>query len=287
MLGNEALLAAFSQLGLTPTCAIMGHASLSALGVVDGGAATVVEALRQAAGPEGAVILPSFRDAIREESYGMRGCRAACPAELCPSREQGYTGIIGETVRAQPDSLRSCHPTHSWVGIGGLSRFLLEGHRKSLTPCGEDSPFFRLMECGGRILLLGVRVRSITNIHAVEDALNLPYLSAVDGARRHATYTTSGRRIQYRYPDLLHSLFEEAGLLRSAKTGACTSYTLSARGLGSFLWIVTEDDPWCWTVRPDGRAYDPFSDACRKVARMAQVWRERPDTEAWRRLIEY
>src|SRR5437667_9174137 len=94
MLGNEALLAAFSQLGLTPTCAIMGHASLSALGVVDGGAATVVEALRQAAGPEGAVILPSFRDAIREETYGMRGCRAACPAELCPSREQGYTGII-------------------------------------------------------------------------------------------------------------------------------------------------------------------------------------------------
>jgi aminoglycoside 3-N-acetyltransferase len=283
-LDRAALVAALGKLGLRPTSHIMAHASLSALGVVDGGAATVVDALREAAGPEGAVVMPSFRGAIREPDYGMRACVAVCPQALCPSRERGSTGIVGETVREQPDSLRSCHPTHSWVGIGGGARYLLEGHFRSLTCCGEDSPFFRLMERDGVLLLLGLRARNLTYMHAAEDALNLPYLSAIDPGRRHTTYTTSGRRIQYRYPDLLHAALDEARLLRGGPTGSSTSYVLSAREFGAFLWVVTEDDPWCWTVRPDREGYDPFTDACRKTARMVAVWRERRDPEAWRLL---
>ena len=85
-----------------------------------------VEAMRDAGidvgiAPEDASMLPA-------EDYALRECRSVCPQDLCPSREPGTTGIIGETLRAEADALRSCNPTHSWVGVGAAARFLLEGH---------------------------------------------------------------------------------------------------------------------------------------------------------------
>lgn len=280
------VLRGLERLGAIPTSNLMVHGSLSAFGHVVGGATTVVAALRAAAGADGAVTVPSFRDAIRSQNYALRACQAACPQPLCPSRERGFTGILGETVRDEPDASRSCHPTHSWVGVGGNARFLLEGHHRSLTPCGRDSPFFRLMQCDGLVLLLGVDVRSLTNIHAVEDARNVPYLSAIDPARRHATYTTSGRRIQYRYPHLLYQALDECGLIRTTCIGSAISHALHARDLGAFLWVVTEDDPWCLVLRPRAERYDPDADAAAKTNRMSQVWRDRPDRGAWQQLLD-
>src|SRR5688500_11949864 len=97
------LLRGLDALGARPACCLMVHASLSRFGQVDGGAATVVEALREAAGADGAVIAPSFRDAIRSDHYALRECAGVCPQRLCGSREAGFTGVIGETLRAQPD----------------------------------------------------------------------------------------------------------------------------------------------------------------------------------------
>ena len=280
------LAAGFRELGINPSSFIMVHASLSALGVVEGGPDAVVVSLREAAGPEGAVIIPSFRDSIRADYYGLRECRKVCPQTLCPSPERGYTGIVGETVREQPDSIRSCHPTHSWVGVGGGASFLLEGHGLSLTPCGTDSPFFRLMERDGVILLIGVGVNALTNMHAVEDARNVPYLSAVDPPNRHATYTTSGRRMQYVYPELLMAAFREAGIIRSTRIGSSLCHAIGARTLGAFLWTATEDDPWWPVLRPRGSTYEPFDDACRKAARMVRAWNVKDSSGAWEALMD-
>lgn len=286
MLDKITLRSALEQLGVQAPSRLMVHASLSALGLVEGGADTVVAALREAAGHAGAVVIPSFRDAIRSEHYALRECQDKCPQGLCPSRERGYTGAIGETVREQPDALRSCHPTHSWVGIGSDARFLLEGHCQSLTPCGTESPFFRLIQLDGQILLLGVGIKSLTNVHAVEDARNVPYLSAYDTPHRHATYTTSGKRLQYKYPQFLAAAMREIGILRSGRVGLAICHVVSARELGSFLWVVTKHDPWCLVLRPRGREYNPFEDTCSKVAGMVRAWKRNPDTQAWQLLLE-
>jgi len=279
------VISGLDELGVRPTCHVMIHASLSRFGHIEGGAGTLIDALRQAVGEEGAVIAPSFRDAIRSDHYALRECESACPQMLCPSRERGYTGIVGETVREALDSVRSCHPTHSWVGIGAGAEYLLAGHYESPTPCGHGSPFFHLMERDGIVLLLGVGVNSLTNFHAVEDVRNVPYLSAIDPPHRHATYTTSGRRIQYHYPEYLHDALARADIIYSTQIGAATCHALRARDLGSFLWLVTEDDPWCLVLRPTRDAYDPAADAARKTNRMAEVWNAKGDRQAWQDLL--
>lgn len=275
-----------SGLGIEPTSHLMVHASLSKFGHVGGGPSTVVKALRQAAGPRGAVAIPSFRDAIRSVHYALRDCQNLCPQKLCPSHERGYTGATGETLRQEPDAVRSCHPTHSWVGIGADAPFLLEGHGNSPTPCGRDSPFFRLMQRDGSILLLGVGMNAITNIHAVEDARNVPYLSAIDPPYRHATYTTSGKRIQYRFAEMLHGALRESRLIRSVQIGEATCHRIGARALGSFLWLITEDDPWCLVLRPRGDTFNPEEDARLKTQRMIEVWKKNSNREAWQKLLE-
>jgi aminoglycoside N3'-acetyltransferase len=282
---KDTLKAQLQKLGIQPSCSVMLHASLSALGVVDGGSQTVVDALRAAVGDEGAVIVPSFRDAIRSEHYALQYCRNCRTQDLCPSREPGFTGIIGETFREQPDAVRSCHPTHSWVGIGQKAKTLLSGHRHSLTPCGNDSPFMRLMEADGLILLLGVGVNSLTNIHAVEDARNVPYLSAIDPPNRHATYTTSGKRLQYVYPNLLVSALKECGLVREGRTGACLSSVISARDFGAWLWTITEEDPWSLVLRPKTNTYEAFVDACEKIADMVRAWQGKGNADGWKHLL--
>ncbi|MAE59861.1 MAG: hypothetical protein CMJ49_00740, partial [Planctomycetaceae bacterium] len=275
-----------ARLGIQPTTHLMVHASLSRFGLVTGGAHTVVAALRQAAGPNGAVIIPSFRDAIRSENYALQQCAHACPQSLCPSNEPGCTGIIGETVRQQPDSIRSCPPTPSWVGVGAAASHLLDGHHQSQTPCGHDSPFIRLMQHDGQILLLGVGINTITNFHVIEDALNVPYLSAIDPPRRHATYTTSSRRIQYTYPHLLHETLAAARLIQCTTIGAATCHAINARAFGSFLYIVAADDPWCFALRPSRDTYNPERDAQQKTQRMSHAWAANPDPAAWQKLID-
>lgn len=286
LLDKETLAARFREIGILPGSSLMVQSSLSSLGLVDGGAAAVVDALVSAVGAEGTVIMPAFRDAIRSDSYRIKDCDDCSGKRFCESKEPGTTGIISETLRSRPDALRSCHPTSSWAGVGKNAGKLLEGHRFSKTPCGGGSPFFPLMEQDGYVLLLGVGINSFTFMHSPEDVFGLPYLSAYDSPRRHATYTTSGKRIQYQYPLLFEAALRETGIARVFRIGAGFSILMKAREIGSFLVRAMTDDPWCFILRPRGESYDPFEDACLKTLGMVKAWKADPDRSAWRKLLE-
>jgi len=275
----------FSEIGIHQGVSLMVQSSLSSLGIVDGGATAVVEALLESAGEEGTVVMPAFRSAIRSESYSIKDCENCKGKRFCESKEPGTTGLITETMRLYPGVLRSCHPTCSWIGTGKYAEKLLEEHGFSPTPCGKGSPFFPLMELNGIILLLGVGINSFTFFHAVEDALGLPYLSAYDRPHRHATYTTSGRRIQYQYPQLLETALREANIIKAFRIGVGNLILMRARDIGSFMWQAAADNPWCFILRPRGADYSPFEDACIKTARMVKTWKTNPDGNAWEKLL--
>ena len=95
----------------------MMHSSLSALGPVQGGAATVVDALLDAVGDGGTLLVPAFRDSVWGDPAEFTNSDCDCTGAdgLCLSRQPGFQGVIPEEVRRRPGSLRSCHKTHSWV----------------------------------------------------------------------------------------------------------------------------------------------------------------------------
>ena len=67
--------------------------------------------------------------------------------------------------------LRSVHPTHPVAVWGARAEEMIAGHAACLTPCGAGSPFARLLEADGRILLLGTGISAMTFFHYAEEVL--------------------------------------------------------------------------------------------------------------------
>ncbi|GAB3551282.1 hypothetical protein GCM10027444_21730 [Actinopolyspora lacussalsi] len=124
----------------------MTHSSLSSLGTVDGGAATVMDSLRTAVGAEGTIVVPAFtRDvadpyplSVGVPSNDVRSSRDAVP--LWQQELSSNMGAIPEAVRALPGSIRSQPPQASVVAVGAQASFITEEHRLGFAT-SPDSPF--------------------------------------------------------------------------------------------------------------------------------------------------
>lgn len=141
---------------------VMFHSSLSSMGHVVGGPNTVIEGFLQAVGPGGTVAVPTLwwngTQNIADWDY-----------ENSPS----YPGIITETFRQRPDSIRSNNPTHSVSAIGARAAELTADHGKwGLRPClfgdaafAEASPWERLYQWDAHYCFLGVDFTVNTEAH--------------------------------------------------------------------------------------------------------------------------
>lgn len=164
---KEEIVSGLRELGLKDGDGVLVHSSLSSFGYVEGGADTVIDALLEAVGPNGAVLVPTLT--------GRREDGPDNPPIFDVRNSSCWTGRIPTEFMKRPQARRSLHPTHSVAGIGPLVDTLIEGHEYSLTPCGIKSPYYRLAERGGFILLIGVGQGSNTTIHTAEELAEVPY----------------------------------------------------------------------------------------------------------------
>lgn len=153
-------------LGVRPGGVLMVHASLRALGPVEGGAATVLDALLDTVGPDGTLLMPALTYAT---------VNASSPA-FHAADTPACVGALAEFFRTRPGTLRSVHPTHSVCAVGPRAEPMLAAHENDATPCGPGSPFRLLADSGGQLLFLGCGTRPNTMMHAVEELVAPPYL---------------------------------------------------------------------------------------------------------------
>lgn len=268
-----------SVLGVRTGDSVMLHSSLSALGPVQGGADAVIDAFIDAVGPKGTIIFPAFAGNIWKDQPALKDCDyCSHELKLCPSNEPGEQGVIPETFRKRPGTLRSCHPTHSWAAWGPKAQLFLKDHYKSKTPCGRGNPFEALVNEDGCIVCLGVMVNTITMWHYYEDLLDVPYLGYYQAKIRHLSYCTHAHRIQYRFPGIMDNVTKASGIMNIAKVGKGTSRLIRARNFDKFMATIITDDPYCFTVRPPDRTSDDLAiDALQKGAAMLRAWRKGPN----------
>ena len=156
------------------------HSSLSSFGWVEGGAEAVIDALREAIGPDGTLVMSAIT--ITAEFVAAH-VRAAIRGEI--NREYPifdvektptWAGHIAETFRNMPHVARSWHPSHSVTALGPKAEELLADHHVRPS-CGQDSPYERITRLEeGRVLLLGVTHESSTTIHAFEELAGAEYV---------------------------------------------------------------------------------------------------------------
>jgi aminoglycoside 3-N-acetyltransferase len=146
---------------------VLVHSSLSRLGYVQGGAETVVSALLRSVGTNGTLGAPTFWGNTVQYLKGAR----TFDVRNSPS----ILGIISETIRKYPGAKRSLHPTHSAAFIGTNADYLVKDHHLDNTPVGPNSPYMKLVNLEGKILMLGVSLEHLTNFNTIEETIpNFP-----------------------------------------------------------------------------------------------------------------
>ena len=117
-----ALQADLARLPLSDRAVVVVYSSLSALGFVEGGAATVVDALINDVVRDrgGTLVLPTFSIAGTMAEH-LRGGHVF-DVRTTPSG----VGAITEVFRQRPGVLRSVHPTHSVAALGPRGTWLTE-----------------------------------------------------------------------------------------------------------------------------------------------------------------
>jgi len=155
------------RLGLAEGDLVCVHSSLSGVGFLVRGADTVIDALVAVVGERGTVMMPTFSGADSTYRYVKSG-----PPPFDPARAPVTTGALPDRFRSLPGVRRSLHPTHSVAARGPLAERLVERHEQSDTPFGDGTPYARLEELGGKVLLLNSNANSL--MHRVQEEMDWP-----------------------------------------------------------------------------------------------------------------
>lgn len=240
-LDKEKLKHDLKELGLKEGDIVLVHSSLNRIGHVKGGGDTVIDALLETVGNTGTIAVPTL-------TFAPRDFMQDNPPIFNPKETPSETGKISEIFRQRENAIRSIHPTHSVAAIGPHAEYLTKDNEKSQTPCGEHSPFYKLIELDGYLLVLGSPFTHMPSFHVIEDKVpNFP-VNVYEGQPAEARYIDNdgverNMTVKVHDPNVARRRLEKSkekgqeiydycvkcGIVKTTHVGKGKSYLLKAR----------------------------------------------------------
>ena len=249
---RHSIAADLEALGVVAGDMLMVHASLRAVGPVVSGADAIIAGIRDALGPAGTLMVYTDWEAdiwdvaesglVRVNAIRPAIRDAVLPFDPAASRATRDNGALMELVRTLPGALRSANPGASCAAIGPAAAWLTEGHALDYG-YGEHSPFAKLVEANGKVLMLGCTTDHMTLQHHAEHLANLPdkrivrteFPLLVDGHREFRwieEFNTSNPVVHGLDDDYFATIVDDylaTGSGRSGTVGRASSVLASAR----------------------------------------------------------
>jgi aminoglycoside 3-N-acetyltransferase len=151
------------EMGIKPDDTLLIHSSMKAIGEVENGADTVLDAFIEYM-KEGLLIFPTHTWAQINDENNIYN----------PETEPSCVGILTNLFRKRPNVFRSWHPTHSVAAIGKDAEQYATGEENYDTPCPRGGCWGKLYDRKAKILFLGCSLKRNTFLHGVEEWNNIP-----------------------------------------------------------------------------------------------------------------
>jgi len=161
-LTEDDLIKQFSAIGLNPGDVIVVNSSMTKIGLLENGPATVVNALKRYIGHEGLIVMPTYPH--RGMHQYLENCKLFDVNET-PSQN----GAISEYFRKSEGTYRSAHPTHSVAAWGKDAEKIVAGHENCKTPYAKGSPYDKLIQMGAKNFLIGVNFDHMILLRSFDD----------------------------------------------------------------------------------------------------------------------
>jgi aminoglycoside 3-N-acetyltransferase len=220
-------------LGVRAGGVLVVHTAFRAVRPVEGGPRGLIAALRQALGPDGTLVMPSWTG------------DDATPFDPASTPASPDLGTVADTFWRLPDVRRSAHP-FAFAAAGPYAALVVSGPLP-LPPHIQQSPIGRVHDLDGQVLLLGVAHDADTAIHLAELRARVPY-----GVPKHITVLQDGRpaRVDYRENDhccerfrLMDQWLREQGLQREGTVGYAQARQAGIRDIVAAAGLRLARDP--------------------------------------------
>ncbi|TCR62252.1 aminoglycoside 3-N-acetyltransferase [Bosea sp. BK604] len=161
------------RLGVVAGDSLMIHAAVSQVGRLLNGPDALIDAALAALGPDGTVLAYADWDARYDELLDGEGrvpaeWRAHVPPfDAAASRAIRDNGVLPEFLRTRPGARRSGNPGASVAALGAKAEWFTADHALDYG-YGEGSPLAKLVACGGKVLMLGAPLDTMTLLHHAE-----------------------------------------------------------------------------------------------------------------------
>ncbi len=171
------------SLGLSRGMVVIVHSSFRAVGPVEGGPLALVQALLDVVGRDGTVVMPAHTGHLTDPAnwrrppvpeHMWRGLRLAMRPFDPRHTPSSNMGIVAETFRQLPGTLRSHHPVESICARGPAAE-AITARQPWNAASGPDGPLGRLYELDAHVLLIGVNHNRNTSLHLAEALAQVPY----------------------------------------------------------------------------------------------------------------
>lgn len=163
MYTKKELASQLEKMRLRTADTLLVHASAEAVGDVEGGAQTLLDLLCGAV-PDGLLVMPTHTFATVNAENSMFDYRT----------EPSCSGELGMRLLERHGAFRSLHPSHSFAAFGKGAEEFVEGEELHQTPCPRSGCMGKLLDRGGKLLLIGSQLSECTFIHALEEWAQIP-----------------------------------------------------------------------------------------------------------------
>lgn len=250
IVSKEDIANALYEVGVRPSDMVLIHSSLKSFGHVRDGALGVIQAAKEAVTDKGTVVFPTLVQRDFENAYRNWDIHNT-PSDV---------GLVTETFRLLPDSVRSDQATHS-VAAWGKQASDLTGEHSSYGPrmgvfgdyCfSYSSPWQKMYHAKARIVFMGINMVYNTFKHFVEYVLVEHYCSSIKDSQEKCLAMSKVAR--YGVPGVwpfhdavrTQAMLDELGCISYAKCGHSLFTSIRANDYIDHTLSVLKANPASW-----------------------------------------